>query len=201
MKSSLITLSHKNMAIDPHRRNLIAISAALSIFNLGQGDINKITTLFGAIELEKPVVLEYSAWLMFVYFLWQYWLHSKKNWYLFGRAWRQEIRKDPGFQKIAEISLKSSAKNLNVKDIENLVIKNQSTGNEGITVGGPIWRRTFEIMKPGKENKTIEQKQKTYLLDTISAKHIIKKAFFESDFSNNIMPYFFAIFAISTLFF
>ncbi len=67
-----------NADILRQRRNLIGMAIALSIYELAEGNIDKAPTFLGSIPVGDPDVVIYLAWSSLFYFLWRYWIHTKK---------------------------------------------------------------------------------------------------------------------------
>ena len=184
------------MTADPHKRNLIAISSAIAIFYLGEGDIQSVSTLFGAIKLKNPQVLLVGVWLMLAYSLWQYWLRSKSHKDDYSNSWTAAIRTDPKFHVIAKERLSAEPKRFEEDLVTLLVERNQNTGNHGVTVAGSILRRKFLLMDPSGNNSLLNQKPWSIALDVLAIKYMFKALFSQTHFSDYILPYLFAAIAI-----
>lgn len=66
--------------INPHKRNLIAISVAHVVLFLSGGKLKGTSLLGGSITDANPEVLMNAAWVLYVYFLWMYWRNCRETW-------------------------------------------------------------------------------------------------------------------------
>lgn len=73
--------------LEKRRRDLYAISIGLIVFNVAGGALkSESTQLFGAITITRPLILLLGAWLVWGYFLWQFWL--------IGRPFLSKLKSD-----------------------------------------------------------------------------------------------------------
>ena len=182
------------MSSDPHKRNVIAISSAMAIYYLGEGDIKGVSTLFGAIKLQKPEVLIIGAWLMLLYSLWQYWIRTRSHNKDYSASWKAAIRLDPRFHQLAKEVLRTSDK-LQNEDQINYIVGKQKTGNHGVTVASSLLRKKFLLMIPGQTDFVIKQKKWSIALDALASRYMVKSLFVEAHFSDFLLPYLFAFLA------
>ncbi len=183
------------MSSDPHKRNVIAISSAMAVYYLGEGDIKGVSTLFGAINLQKPEVLIVGAWLMLLYSLWQYWIRARSHNKDFSASWKAAIRLDPKFHQLAKEVLEASGKLQEEDEINYFVEKSQNTGNHGVAVTNSFLRKKFLLMIPGQADFVIKQKKWSIALDALASRYMVKSLFVEAHFSDFLLPYLFAFLA------
>ena len=180
------------MSFDPHKRNVIAISSAMAVYYLGEGDIKGVSTLFGAINLQKPEVLIIGAWLMLLYSLWQYWIRARPHSKDYSVSWKAAIRLDLRFHKLAKEVLLSSDKLQSKDEISHIVERHQGTSNDGVTVTSSFLRKKFLLMIPGQADRAINQKKWSIALDILATKYMARTLLSEAHFSDYLLPYMFA---------
>jgi hypothetical protein len=64
-------------SLDPHKRNLLAISIAHIVLYLSGGELDGASMLGGTVKNANGDVLLAAAWLLYFYFFWMYWRSSK----------------------------------------------------------------------------------------------------------------------------
>ena len=65
------------------RRSVMAISLGLIIYELAGGKLHGASVFGGVITLEHPRIVLYFAWAALFYFIWRYWLYMRGE---FGRV-------------------------------------------------------------------------------------------------------------------
>ena len=86
--------------LDKRRRDLHALSAGLIIFSIAGGHLSNATALyFGAITVDRPATLLWSAWLLWAYFLWRFWQEAKPVWKTFQNELYEELEKSKIYLK------------------------------------------------------------------------------------------------------
>lgn len=65
--------------ISKERRNLMAMSIALTLYMIAGGSTDQVSLMSGAIKLQRPEIVIVFAWIALYYFYWRYRLYSKSD--------------------------------------------------------------------------------------------------------------------------
>lgn len=135
------------------RRNLVGVSAALSIFWGAGGQLDESILIGQSARLEQPITLVVVATTVWLYLLWRYWLYSKEFHPEVGNAvgarfrrlecYRELIdRRDVAFRNASGVSYSEAFQELAIEDEPDTEFKPIPTS---ITINRGLWRHTLTI--------------------------------------------------------
>jgi len=89
------------MDIELHRqrRNLIAISLGLIIFEMAGGQVKAVSFMNGGVSLENPGLLISLGYLALAYSLWRYWLYVKPEHDEFRKLVQKTLEDSPLYRE------------------------------------------------------------------------------------------------------
>jgi hypothetical protein len=172
------------------RRNLIAISLAFLVFEIGGGTFEKLSFPVIGITLENESVAIWGAWIAMFYFIWRYWLYS------------EPIRKD-----FHDNCLDVLVQNIRFKKLAQKVLKETHGIDRDLpfpSVKRNIFRRSFDYGRQVTSNSSHEDGNlkgkiaNAPFLEVLSLEiwAVFVAMFRFRGFSDYVMPYLLAIIAI-----
>ena len=186
--------------IDPYRRNLLAISAALLLFYLGEGQVKDTINLFGTFKLDKPEYLIYGAWAFFIYALWQFVVHQKDKLRSFRYSWTDGLVRDQEFHFLAIRWITRQFPDLDQDITERLIRGSHSSVVHGVFLVGyiPFWR-SLELVRSDNAPKlrAYGTLQDSARLEWLIVRHQYPVFVREPIFSDHMLPHLFALAAFS----
>lgn len=125
---------------EKQRRNLIAVSIALSVYGLAGGQLNPVSFVGGGVLLQTPGTILWIAHIAWVYLVWRYWLYSRsahadvrnvvRSYFVSSRCYQRMVTEEiEQFQKESGMSYAEGWQSAALEDDQNTKFRTTPIGD------------------------------------------------------------------------